>query len=235
MEGEAARAAVRIALDHADDGVRQAALHAVAMRRDREAQARVVHLLNSADPFHRRKAAEALGRMGEIAGVPALLAAAAKLDEGLPEDAAALRIQEHAVIHALIEIGDATATRVGLTAKHPGTRRAALIALDQMDHGGLRVGDAVPLLTEPDPGLKSAALWTAENHPEWGAELAGYSASNSPGQTFRRRSAATCSASFDGVRTRCGDPAVGRYELENDSLEKGRACSSCDPWRSPGY
>ena len=65
MEGEAARAAVRIALDDADDGVRQAALHAVAMRRDREAQARVVHLLNSADPFHRRKAAEALGRMGE--------------------------------------------------------------------------------------------------------------------------------------------------------------------------
>ena len=146
----------------------------------------------------------------KVAGVPALLAAAAKLDEGLPEDAAALRIQEHAVIYALIEIGDATATRVGLTAKHPGTRRAALIALDQMDHGGLRVDDVVPLLTEPDPGLKSAALWTAENHPEWGAELAGY---------FREQLARVeCSgggptrpaASFDGVRTRCGDPAVGR-------------------------
>jgi putative heme-binding domain-containing protein len=112
--------------------------------------------------------------MGESSAVPALLTAAAKLDEGLPEDAAVMRIQEHSVIYALIEIGDAAATRVGLTAQSPGTRRAALIALDQMDHGGLRVDEVMPLLTASDTGLKSAALWTAGNHPEWGAAFVGY-------------------------------------------------------------
>ena len=62
-----------------------------------------------------------------------------------------------------------------------------------MDHGGLRVDDVVPLLTESDPGLKSAALWTAGNHPEWGAALAGY---------FREQLA------------RVNDPAEDRRDLQ---------------------
>ena len=166
MQSDPARAAVRIALDDADAGVRQAALHSVAIRRDSEALPRVLDFVNSGNPFHRRKAAEALGRIGNSSAVPALLAAAGVIREGLPDDAAALRIQEHAVIYALIEIGNMTGTRDGLAADNPDTRRAALIALDQMDHGGLQVNDVVPLLGSTDRVLKSTTLWIAGNHPE---------------------------------------------------------------------
>jgi putative membrane-bound dehydrogenase-like protein len=174
MDGERARAAARLALDDADAGVRQAALHSVAMRRDAVALSRVLGFLESGNPFHRRKACEALGRMGRGEAVPALLAAAAKAGEGLPDDAVALRIHEHASIYALIEIGDADGTRRGLASGEPGTRRAALIALDQMDGGGLRVEEVSPLLGSGDPLLRSTAVWIAANHPEWGGALSSY-------------------------------------------------------------
>jgi putative heme-binding domain-containing protein len=174
IDGASARAAVRVALDDVEWGVRQAALHSIAMRRDVEALPRVLEFLRSENSFHRRKAAEGLGRMGRREAVPALLAAAEKVEEGLPADEGVLRIQEHALIYALIEIGDAEATRRGLESRQARTRRVALIALDQMDGGGLRAGEVAPLLSSTDSVLKTTALWVVGNHPEWGRALASH-------------------------------------------------------------
>jgi putative membrane-bound dehydrogenase-like protein len=103
----AAGAAVRPALRDRDARVLRVAVHGVGLWRDREAVSALSDLLASTDAHVRRVAAEALGRIGDARAVPALLAATAR-----PLD----RVGEHAVTYALIEIGDAAATRPGLTA-----------------------------------------------------------------------------------------------------------------------
>jgi putative heme-binding domain-containing protein len=161
----AAGSAVRPALRDRDARVQRVAVHGVGLWRDRAALPALSELLASADPQVLRVAAEALGRIGDARAVPALLAAAAR-----PLD----RVGEHAVIYALIEIGDAAATRPGLTAAALGTRRAALVALDQMRGDALTSTAVVPLLDAREGELRDSAWWIAERHPDWGDALAGY-------------------------------------------------------------
>ncbi|MEO6808899.1 MAG: hypothetical protein ABI353_07285 [Isosphaeraceae bacterium] len=59
-----------------------------------------------------------------------------------------------------------------MKAENPRTRRAALIALDQMDQKGLKPETVAPLLTSDDQGIREAASWIAGRHPEWGDALA---------------------------------------------------------------
>jgi putative membrane-bound dehydrogenase-like protein len=161
----AAGSSVRAALRDADARIQRVAIHGAGLWRDREAVPALSALLASTDPHVRRVAAEALGRIGDARAVPALLTAAAgSLD----------RVGEHAVVYALIEIADAAATRPGLTATAPGTRRAALVALDQMREHPLTSDAVVPLLDAREAVLRDTAWWIAERHPEWGDPLAGY-------------------------------------------------------------
>ena len=166
---EEARTAVRQALSDADESVRQAALHSVSVWRDAGSGSRVLELLERGSASIRRVAAEALGRIGDRRAVPGLLARTGA-DNG--------RILEHSLIYALIEIADADGTAAGLRASSPQTRRAALMALDQMPGGGLAPETVTPLLASGDPVLKQTAAWIAGGHPEWGNALARY---------FRRR------------------------------------------------
>jgi putative heme-binding domain-containing protein len=166
IPSEGARAAVRLALDDRDQTVRQAATHSASVWRDAGATAQLVAALESNAPAVQRAAAEALGRIGDTQAVPHLLATAAA-----PVD----RTLEHSLTYALIEIADPSSTAAtGLQASSSRAKRAALIALDQMDGGGLKVDGLLPLLDSPDPLLKETAWWIAARHPEWGAALAGY-------------------------------------------------------------
>ncbi len=115
-----------------------------------------------------RAAAEALGRIGDRSAMPALLEASGRLESN---PARHDRILEHSLTYALIEIDDPAATRVGLKNDRPWTRRAALIALDQMDGGGLEPTKIAALLLTSDPVLKEAASWIIGHHPEWGGIL----------------------------------------------------------------
>ncbi len=165
VDHAAARAAVRSALGDGDETVRQAALHSISLWRDREARSAVEEMLASKSPHNRRAAAEALGRMGDAKAVPALLKAA-----GQPGD----RFLEHSLTYALIEINDCTATRAGLKSDSPRTRRAALIALDQMEDGKLDAATVAGLLASGDAGVREAAWWIAGRHPAWGDTLVGH-------------------------------------------------------------
>ena len=69
---------------------------------------------------------------------------------------------EHSLIFALIEIADREATAQGLRSENPHTRRAALIALDQMREGHLPPGEVTPLLVSSNPVLKETANWIVE-------------------------------------------------------------------------
>jgi putative membrane-bound dehydrogenase-like protein len=165
IQGAPARAEVRSALSDPDALVKQAAIHSGALWRDADALRELMNLLESSSPPLQRAAAEALGRIGDKSTVPALLRVSAR-----PHD----RVLEHSVIFALIEINDSSGTAQGLLSEAATERRAALIALDQMDGGGLKVETVAPLLSSTDPMLRETAVWIAGHHPEWGSELAGF-------------------------------------------------------------
>jgi putative heme-binding domain-containing protein len=165
IDAPGARQAVRAALRHADETVRHAACHATGLWRDRGATAELVRLLKSPQPHNRRAAAEALGRLGDAAAVPALLAATAAEND---------RALEHSLTFALIEIADAGATAAGLKSDSPRTRRAALTALDQMEGGGLKAETVAAEMTALDARVRATAWWIAGRHPEWGATMSGF-------------------------------------------------------------
>src|SRR5262249_15122334 len=133
------------ALHDSDDSVRRAALHTMSLWRNKPSLAKLLTVLKDPVPQNRRTAAEAVGRIGDRTAVPALLEATGEKSD---------RFLEHALTYALIEIGDRDATAAGLRSDNPLTRRAALIALDQMDGGKLDVKTVAAELQSKDAVLR---------------------------------------------------------------------------------
>jgi len=173
IDSAEARAFVRAALDAAEPQLRQAALNSVSLWRDRAAVPQLLRMLDQ------RTATAALGRIGDAQAVPALLEAATTIPTGevsgpgAPADDAA-RIREHALIYALIEIGDSAATARGLESNDARVRRVAVVALDQMKSPALTAELVTPLLVSTDARLRQTAMWIAGHRPEWGAALAAH-------------------------------------------------------------
>ncbi len=173
IEDSRAREIVRRALSDQENSVRQAALHSVSAWQDAGALPQLTDLLKSGSSHLRRTAAEALGRIGDKSAVPLLLAQAGSEND---------RVLEHSLTYALIEIDDPIGTAEGLQASTSKTRKAALIALDQMDSGELPPATVTAMLSSEDAPLQDAAWWIIGHHPDWGADLTGF---------FRRRLADT--------------------------------------------
>ena len=165
IDDPAARAAVRGALADRDEQVRQAAIHSVALWRDALALPQLIPLLQDTSLHHRRASAEAIGRIGRVDCVDALLAAASDYRG---------RVLDHSLIYALIEIGDAERTRAGLAAGSAHTRRAALLALDNLSEQVLQPDLIVGLLDSDDSLMVDTAWWIAQRHPEWADDLASF-------------------------------------------------------------
>jgi putative heme-binding domain-containing protein len=163
IDGDESRSCVRQLLSHPEPSVRLAALNAVSLHRDDEAYSRVLELLKSDVPPNRRAAAEVLGRLENASAVPQLLVAAAS--------SANDRILHHSITYALIELAAARETRKGLVSNAPGTRAAALLALDQMPRGKLESQHVIPLLSSSDETLRDTARWLVSRHTDWGGEL----------------------------------------------------------------
>ncbi|HEX4949332.1 MAG TPA: PVC-type heme-binding CxxCH protein, partial [Blastocatellia bacterium] len=115
----------RAKLSDADVQVRTAAARVAGMNKDREAAERLLQLAKQDELPVRLQAATSLGQIGEARAVPALLDAAANAED---------RFVEHAIIYSLIQLKDAAPLQAALNAKEPRVRKAALIALDQMDN-----------------------------------------------------------------------------------------------------
>jgi putative membrane-bound dehydrogenase-like protein len=161
-----ARAAVRNALADADETVRQAALHSISVQRDQLAAEQSAAMIEKDSAPNRRAAAEALGRVGSSGDIAKLLAAvpSAMLTDGVVD-----RFLEHSLIYAAMELNNPDELRRFISSDNDRIRRAALIALDQMEGGDhlLPVG-IQPLLTSSNELLNDAAWWLAEQHPDWG-------------------------------------------------------------------
>jgi putative membrane-bound dehydrogenase-like protein len=170
LDGDPARAAVRKSLADPDETVRQAALHSISVWRDERAARKVAQLTISGPAHNRRAACEALGRIGSSAHIPLLLTAvprAVQSDSGSP--AKIDRALEHSLIFAAMELNDSDALRKLIRHANDRVRRAALIALDQLEGGDhLAAADIQLLLSSPVELLSKAAWWIAERHPDWG-------------------------------------------------------------------
>jgi len=194
IDGQAARAAVRSALNDSDPTVVQAALHVTSLLRDRHPVDRLTALLAHDNLAIVRLAAESLGRIGDASAIEALLSATRHLRgnaftvSGTPT-AAAERILEHALIYALIEIGQRDPVFAQLkSSRDPRLLRVAMVALDQMPQGGLQPDDLIGWLDAAEPVLKQTANWVVGNHPDWGNALATF---------FRGRLAAKTASETD--------------------------------------
>ncbi len=153
------RAAARAGLADESASTRHAAISVAGVWRDAAAKNALLDVLRGDDPPLQRAAAEALGRLGDASALPDLFAA---LEKMAPD-----RVLEHSLIYAIIEIGNGEAVRPFASKGSSVTRRAALIALDQMPAVTLEPDLVVPLLASDDPVLKQTAAWIFERHPEW--------------------------------------------------------------------
>ena len=180
IDGSAARAAVRPALRDADASVVHTALQVTSLWRDAGAFDALVEILARAEPARARLAAETLGRLGDARAAEPLLAAARRIGSsgisatGTPEDNG-VRAWEHAIIHALITLGRPAALQPQLKpGTDPRVARVALVALDQMNQGGLVATDVVTWLTAANRTLKQTTIWVVSHRPEWGDALTGF-------------------------------------------------------------
>ena len=187
-----ARAAVRGALNHKDAAVREVAAHCVSVERDADALPALSRLVVADTAPIRRKAAEALGRIGQVAAVKPLLQSVRKGADDV--------FLQHSLIYALIQIGAFEATLPALGDADPRVCRAALIALDQMNgieqrdpnvkgrepsatnpHRGstfrylpneaLSREHIAPLLATEDSALQLALLEIISRRPAWARDL----------------------------------------------------------------
>ena len=162
IDSKEASEAIRGGLEDPHSSVRQVSAHIAGLWRDPGAQQQLENLLEDKSAQVRRSAAEALGRLRNPGAVKKLLAAAARADD---------RILEHSLVYALIEIAAAEQTRKGLEASNPRTQRAALLALDQMEGGGLAAPTVIASLASENPIARKTVDWVLSRHPEWNREL----------------------------------------------------------------
>ena len=181
IPGNRAREAVRQGINDADSSVRQTAIKIVSLWRDPKSVVRLTTVLEKGDPALSAVASEALGRIANREAIPAILKAAERLPRNeIPDKTpdqvhtSAARYLEHSLTYALIELADPVQTSQGLLSNHPGVRRISLIALDQMDKGGLKPETIATLLRSSNPVLQQTAAAIASRHADWGGALAGF-------------------------------------------------------------
>jgi putative heme-binding domain-containing protein len=145
-----------------DPSVRQAAVHAAGILREPAAVPALRQIVVEGELPIRREAATALGLIGDPDAVPALCdSLSTAKDEFL----------EHALIYALIEIGQAPLIRAWLGDENPRVQRGVLIALDQIAGDALTREDVAPLLATTDAELQRVALDVIAQHPTWAEEI----------------------------------------------------------------
>lgn len=151
-------------LNDKDAGVRQAAAAVAGLHRDRKSVDRLMELVRKDAPPVRREAATALGRIGASKAIPALLDALRDKPD---------RFLEHALVFALIRIGERKPVVKALADPRPDVRRGALVALDQMKNGRLTPDLVTPLLDPVDLALQQAALAVITKRSAWAGEVFG--------------------------------------------------------------
>ena len=145
-----------------DLSVSLAAIHSAGLHRDARAFPNLCVAVVTGEPAVRRQAATALGRLRNPNAIDSIMSA---VDQGGD------RFLEHALIYALIQIGQRDKTARHLENINPAVRRAALIALDQMPDGKLTREELARQLSTDDPPLVKTVLDIVAARPQWAGEI----------------------------------------------------------------
>ena len=160
------QAAIRFAMKDHDASVRQIAVRSLATYPDVSALPQLLELMKTDGPSIRREA-KALGRLGDKQATPALSRLASPVD----------RSEEHALIFALIEIGDFCWNHRGRVPTAPNTQRGAILAVEQIDPKHLKLTHVEGLLDSENIAPRSAVLQLYRqraNQAEWVQSAAGH-------------------------------------------------------------
>jgi putative heme-binding domain-containing protein len=116
----------------------------------------------------RRQAATTLGLRGDSSCVAELVLALRHADVDHPA--------EHAIVYALIEIGDAEAVRQAISPfngqLNTGGVRGVLMALDQIDGSSVKFSELQMALHSDDLATLRTVARIAKKHPEWSEQIA---------------------------------------------------------------
>ncbi len=149
---------VRNGLSDKSSVVRVAAARAIGLAKDAKSVDKLMQLVQKDVAPVRRQAATALGQIGDVRAIPALLNGASDNTD---------RFVKHAIVHSLIIMKSVEPLTKALNNPSTQIRIAALTALDQMDGSPLKKSDLAPVLASKDPDLRSTGVWIASHHPEW--------------------------------------------------------------------
>ncbi len=143
-----------------------AACVAASLHRYAPAKQKLEQALSTSELPVRRAAAEALGRIGELSSVTALMAG---IDISSPD-----RGLEHSITYALIEIGATDSVAAFATAKHsPRQQQAAMTALDQLAAADkLSVDFMLAAVDHADNQCAATAAELLGKHAEWAPRFA---------------------------------------------------------------
>ncbi|MCA9167328.1 MAG: HEAT repeat domain-containing protein [Planctomycetales bacterium] len=206
---------LEIAIRDQDARVRQAAWHVVSVRRQGEAVALLSVGLQDESSAVRRVAAEAAGRLGDVAAVPLLMAACEQASED--------RFLEHSLIYALIELRDVQALRAALSSPVFQQVRVSLVALDQLPAAKLQSSDVLPYLVHHEEALRVTAKWIATRRPEWTAAVAATLESALPAlQADRAETQQLAELLAENVGADAVQAALARMLQRDDWLESSR-------------
>jgi putative membrane-bound dehydrogenase-like protein len=158
-------AAARAGLQDKDVQVRVATARVLGLARDKGSIDNLIQMAQQDDPACRRQAVTALGQIGDSGTIPALL----KVSDGVND-----RFIEHATIYALISMNQPDEVKKGLDDPSDNVKKAALIALDQMQSHSLKPEQVTPFLGSSDSTLERTARWVVSHHPEWATNLITY-------------------------------------------------------------
>jgi len=163
-DADARRIVRPLALDQ-ELTVKLAAIHSIGLHRDAKATANLLRVVAKDHPAAQRQAATALGRIRDAKAISPIVEALGANNGD--------RFLEHALIYALIQIDDRDNTAPYLNDLNPATRRAALIALDQMPNGNLTREELAAQLRSDHKPLVQTALDIVAARPKWAGEITG--------------------------------------------------------------
>lgn len=153
------------AFDDTSAVVRIAASRVAGLAKDAGAVSRLKQLVTQKNLAVRRQSAIALEQIGDSSAVNALLQASSDSND---------RYAEHAIIHALISLEHSQPLVAALNNSSDGVRRAALIALDQMDGYKINSESVVSFLESENELLRQTGVWVAKHHKDWGDVIVSY-------------------------------------------------------------
>jgi len=151
---------IRKSLGSKSSTLKQVAARSVGILKDKESGPKLTALLHDEEPQIIRTAATSIGQIKEPTSINSLFKAISKKN-------ADLHIQ-HAIIYALIEIGDSKGTAHYLKDNsQPHLQKISLRSLDKMPEGALKPEMVVPLLNSPNLMLKEEAQRVISGRPQW--------------------------------------------------------------------